>query len=80
MELTCRKKHPPYQQNIAFFSTVQCYWDMITQKNNFIKYLEVKATILFTFSKAGTLPMKLAIYERGKHAGKSYMVHKTGLC
>lgn len=80
MELTCRTEHLPYQQNIAIFFVGQCYWEIIIQKNNFIIKLAVKATMLYTFSKAGMLPMKLAIYKKGKHAWESYMVDKTGLC
>lgn len=44
---------------------------MIIQKNNFIIKLAVKATMLYTFSKAGMLPMKLAIYKKGNMHGKA---------
>lgn len=64
--------------SIANFSTIQCCWRAIIQKNISIIKLAVKATILFTFPKAGMLPMELGIYEQGKHAQGSCMVDRTG--
>lgn len=78
MGLSCRIKHLPYSHSIGNFSTIQCCWETIIQRNNSIIKLAVKATILFTFPKAGMLPMELGIYEKGKHSQGSCMVDKPG--
>lgn len=78
MGLTFIIKHLPRSHSIANFSTIQCCWKTIIQKNNSIIKLAVKAIIVFTFPSAGMLPMELGIYEKGKQAQESHMVDKTG--